>query len=547
MPAPDPPPEPRPSDPVLRTLARSFGHPSFRAGQEPLVRAVLGGRDGLGILPTGGGKSVCYMLPALLLPGLTVVASPLVSLMRDQLRRAREVGLEAEVLDSTLERARRSEIVERARAGGLRLLLLSPERLASPAFRAVLPELRVSLLAVDEAHCISAWGHDFRPEYLRLGEVRPLLRSPDEPSAGAVRPTPPVLALTATATPRVRAEIRSSLRLHEPLEVVGDFDRPNLSLAVVGAGDHTGKMRRLGDLLRGRPGAVVVYASTRRAVEAVRRALSRRGLPVEAYHAGLPSEERSRVQEAFLSLPRPVVVATNAFGMGIDRADVRLVVHYQLPGTLEAYYQEAGRAGRDGTPARCVGLTGRGDRAVHRRFLDRSHPAVPALRFLRKVLAEEFGEERRGSFEPAAVAARISTARDGRVSGRLPLLRKLPWRRPDPVVDDLPHLLAALVRTRGAWADPTFREALERWIEAPRDEADRILRESHGFPGTIGLPSRWDACRADLLRRGARDRLRAVEAFVRGRGCRKRRLLAYFGQASPAGGCGACDRCGIRA
>jgi ATP-dependent DNA helicase RecQ len=353
-------------------LRRHFGYPGFRPGQRELVVAVLGGRDALGILPTGGGKSVCYQVPALMLPTLTIVVSPLVSLMVDQLGRARAAGLRAEALHAGLDPNERARVVRELREGELRLLLVAPERFQSRPFRALLPSLRASLLAVDEAHCISMWGHDFRPSYRRLREAREILGVP-------------VLALTATATPRVRADIEGSLGMRAAIRVVGSFDRPNLAWAVrelQGGGGSSAPDPRTGaatPLLRRSPGARLVYASTRARVERIRNGLARLGLRAEAYHAGLPPGERDRVQHYFLADPRPVVVATNAFGMGIDRPDVRVVIHDQLPGSLEDYYQEAGRAGRDGRSALCLAFFHRSDARVHHTFLDATHPPLRSI------------------------------------------------------------------------------------------------------------------------------------------------------------------------
>ena len=316
-----------------RILHDQLGFPSFRDGQEPLVGAALEGRDALGVLPTGGGKSLCYQVPALALPGLTLVLSPLISLMEDQTQRALRASIPAAFITSARSASERKKVLHDVLSGGIKLLFVAPERLETPGFLDTLGAVRISLIAVDEAHCISGWGHDFRPSYRRLGLLRRKL-------------TAPVMALTATATPRVREDILSVLSLKRPLRVVGSFDRPNLGWYVERADGHSAKMSGVRRLVRSEPGAVVIYGGTRRVVETIRSDRARLGTPTAAYHAGLEPESRSRVQEQFLSGKTRKVVATNAFGMGVDKSDVRLVLHYQMPGILESYYQEAGRCSR---------------------------------------------------------------------------------------------------------------------------------------------------------------------------------------------------------
>jgi ATP-dependent DNA helicase RecQ len=488
-------------DPVA-TLRERFGYPAFRPGQEELVRAVLAGRDALGILPTGGGKSVCYQVPALLLPGLTLVVSPLVSLMADQVDRARRAGIEAERLTADRTPADRERVIALARAGQLRLLLVSPERLATPRFREELKRLPVTLLAVDEAHCISEWGHDFRPSYLELGAIR------------ALHPCP-VLALTATATPKVRAEIARVLALRDPVRVVGSFDRPNLSWHVHAVRGGPAKKQALRALVRksaGSGGTALVYAGTRRTVEAVRDDLAALGLRAEAYHAGLEPEERARVQDAFMAGRAPLVVATNAFGMGVDRSDVRLVAHWQLSGSLEGYYQEAGRAGRDGAPSRCVALHDPDDAALHTRFVDRSHPP-PQL--LRRLLAEL----RKCS------PTRVATTTLGRLCAAA----------------GGPSTAAAAAALRDLAACAAVRPLVP--LPDPDDGAETGAGPSTAREVIVHLASgRVDLGPALRLREAALARVRAVQAYAGARGCRRGHLLAHFGERL-TGSCGACDRC----
>jgi ATP-dependent DNA helicase RecQ len=323
---------------LLPALQR-LGHSRFRPGQEEIIRAVLSGQDAIAVMPTGGGKSLCFQLPALLLPGVTLVVSPLIALMRDQVAALQARGIAATYINSTLTPAERQERQQELHR--YHLVYVAPERFRSPQFCAAIAQVPIALLAVDEAHCISEWGHDFRPDYRRLGEVVQRLRPPR------------LLALTATATEEVRQDIAAQLHLREPQVVVHGFDRPSLHLSVERAGGDQDKLGRALRLLRSTTsGVAIVYAATRKKAEAVAHGLRASGLRARPYHAGLTDEERHDTERAFLSGELPIIVATNAFGMGIDKRDVRLVLHHDLPRSPEAYYQEAGRAGRDGAPAR---------------------------------------------------------------------------------------------------------------------------------------------------------------------------------------------------
>ncbi len=304
-------------------LKQYFGHSGFRPGQEPLVDALLSGRDALGVMPTGAGKSVCYQLPALLLPGLTLVISPLISLMKDQVAALAQAGIPAAYINSSLDAEEYREVYRRVRRGDCKLLYVAPERLQAEGFRRLLGELPVSLVAVDEAHCVSQWGQDFRPSYLEIAEL-----------VRALPVRPPVGAFTATATAAVRRDIETLLELRDPLRVTTGFDRPNLFFEVVRPRD---KDLWLSRFLAERPEqSGIVYCVTRKAVDAVTAALLAQGVPAARYHAGMEDGERRRSQEGFVYDQARVMVATNAFGMGIDKSNVSFVVHYNMPKDLES-------------------------------------------------------------------------------------------------------------------------------------------------------------------------------------------------------------------
>ncbi|HYU00747.1 MAG TPA: ATP-dependent DNA helicase RecQ [Gemmatimonadales bacterium] len=325
-------------------LTERFGHAAFRAHQVRVLGPLLAGRSVLAVLPTGAGKSLCYQLPALMAPGLTLVVSPLISLMQDQVATLRRRRIAAAYLNSLLRPEQRRIVLDAALHGRLKLLYCAPERLGALVPRLVRAAQPVSLLAVDEAHCIVEWGNEFRPVYRRLGEYRYRLQRP------------PTIALTGSATPAARAEILHVLRLPQAELVVTSFDRVNLMFAVQRVSDDRARFAGIRTLIREADGHTIVYAPTRRLTELVARALLRMGVRAAPYHAGLSAATRRELLLDFLHDRVPVVVATSAFGMGIDKPDVRLVLHWGPPPTLEAYYQEAGRAGRDGRRAACVML-----------------------------------------------------------------------------------------------------------------------------------------------------------------------------------------------
>ena len=437
-----------------RALRHHFGYDDFRPAQLPVMRTVLAGRDTLAVLPTGGGKSVCFQIPAVVFGGLTLVVSPLIALMQDQVAAACARGIAAAALHSGVDEEERTRIWVDLRAGRLRLLYVSPERLTRLA-----PELRDAgvrpcLLAVDEAHCIAEWGHDFRPSYRTLGAARYRLGRP------------PAVALTGSATPEVREDIGRALgfvpgryALH-----LGSFDRANLWFGVVSVQSERGRLEALLRLLAGDDRMVIVYAPTRSVTEGVARALCQAGHRAAPYHAGLTRARRGETLQQFLDDRLDVIVATCAFGMGIDKPQIRLVVHWTLPATPEAYYQEAGRAGRDGEFARCVLLWRRGDAELHRRQLDVTFP-------------------------PRRLLERI-------------------WRG-EATVGTVPANVVA--------------------------SAERLRHELHPERGPVD----WTPVRQ--RRRRAEVRIEAVESYARGRECRRRALVAYFGERLER--CAGCDRC----
>ncbi|MCY3707863.1 MAG: DNA helicase RecQ [Caldilineaceae bacterium] len=342
---------------MLDLLKQYFGYDEFLPLQEEIITSVLNGEDALVLMPTGGGKSLCYQLPALRLEGLTLVVSPLIALMKDQVDALRSNGIPAAFINSTLPFAELLRVQEQAIQGVLKILYVAPERLALPAFQNFLSRLKVSLVAVDEAHCISVWGHDFRPDYRRLGELRNTL------------PGVPFLALTATATERVRRDILDQLHLSQPRQFIASFNRANLNYSVLPKNRDSFEV--LVERLQKHKGeSSLIYCTSRRETESLAASLRENGFDAQAYHAGLQNDVRRQTQENFIRDRVSIIVATIAFGMGIDKPNIRLLVHYDLPKSLEGYYQETGRAGRDGLPSDCVLLYNYGDAAKQEFFIE---------------------------------------------------------------------------------------------------------------------------------------------------------------------------------
>ena len=370
-----------PMEAARAALKEVFGYDDFRPGQEDAVAAILRGRDVMAVMPTGAGKSICYQIPALVLPGVTLVVSPLISLMRDQVFALLQNGVRAAYLNSSLTPRQYMLALDHARRGAYKIIYVAPERLMTDSFLSFARNAEIAQVVVDEAHCVSQWGQDFRPGYL---QIAPFLRE--------LPKRPKVSAFTATATQAVRADIVRLLELQNPYDILTGFDRPNLFLEVRRAKDRDAELRRFLAEHKGQSG--IVYCGTRKGVEEVTAMLNDCGVDAVGYHAGMADELRARAQEDFVSDRAPVIVATNAFGMGIDKPNVRFVIHYNMPKDLESYYQEAGRAGRDGEPARCTLLYSGTDVRTIRFFIEKEMEADNGLPADVKAEAARKAEER---------------------------------------------------------------------------------------------------------------------------------------------------------
>ncbi len=475
------PPDPRTLAPARALLREVFGYGEFRPGQPEVIGAVLAGRDTLAVMPTGGGKSICYQVPAMLLEGrLTVVVSPLLALMKDQVDALRQAGVAAAAVNSTMPRDEQGAVMQDALAGRIQLLYVAPERFGDGAFMTVLRRANVALLAVDEAHCISQWGHDFRPSYRELGEVRPRLGNP------------PIVALTATADPLVREDILARLHLRDAAVHVAGFDRPNLRFDVVRIKNQKEKAEQMAAKLKtlGAESAIV-YCGTRRKVEELTDHLQRAGVKCVRYHAGMEDAERRRVQDAFARDSVRIIVATNAFGMGIDKPDVRMVLHNDMPDSLESYYQEAGRAGRDGAPAECVLYHAVRDRGLREFFIEMAHPQPSVVIEIYRGLCGHQGNRTH--------------------------VRELMTK------DDEPGFNAALqVLVDSGLAG---KQGFMAWATRPDGEAD------------------IDTANLEAHREHAIAKLDAMEAYANSRTCLRARVLDYFGDHDHEPACGNCGPC----
>ncbi|MCM1067731.1 MAG: RecQ family ATP-dependent DNA helicase [Muribaculaceae bacterium] len=559
-------------------LRRHWGYPAFRPMQEEIVRSVLAGHDTFGLLPTGGGKSICFQVPALMLPGITIVITPLISLMKDQVDNLRKRHIGAACLHAGMSRHESDYAMERCRRGRAKILYVSPERIAAGRFLDLIAGWQVSLWVVDEAHCISQWGYDFRPSYLRLGELR-------ERFAGV-----PILALTASATPKVADDIVARLAMSDVRRFSLSFTRSNISFLVRPTDDKIGKTI---DILRATTGSAIVYTRSRRKAADVASTLAKQGIEALFYHAGLEAHEKAERQDRWQSGHARVMVATTAFGMGIDKPDVRLVVHFDIPSTLEEYYQEAGRAGRDGKPSVAVLLTGSHDKATLARRLAQAFPEKDYIRkvydeicrYLTLPMGEGFGAIfdfkpeamcLKYKMEPRSVLGAIGIlARSGyfdyieemdiatQVMILLPrhelydydftpveeavmnfMLRTYPG-----LFSDLVFINDAFVAQESGITADALHEILKQWRREriisyiPRRGTAQLYFTANRVPGSsLTFPREVYEDRREAMR----TQIQAMTDFAfDGSRCRVAGMLRYFGEAD-APDCGTCDVCRAR-
>ncbi|MFT3706914.1 MAG: ATP-dependent DNA helicase RecQ [Archangium sp.] len=543
-------------------LAKHFSLSEFRNGQAEVISNVMQGTNTVVVMPTGAGKSLCYQLPAMLLDGVTVVVSPLIALMQDQVDQLQSKGIPATFINSTIGDAERADRQRRMREGQYKLVYVAPERFRSESFVHALLDARLALYAIDEAHCISQWGHDFRPDYAMLGQVRKRLRPPR------------TVALTATATPEVREDITRVLLMKDPRVFVAGFDRPNLFLEVAQVGGEVDKRLAAAKLIG--EGSGVVYCNTRKQAEALHEHLVDEGAPAVLYHAGMQDEARRKAQDTFMSTANSIAVATNAFGMGIDKPDIRFVAHAGIPRAVEAYYQEIGRAGRDGKPSRAVLLFNHGDVYTQERMIAGNHPGEVTFVDLWNVLRANQNYERgvhllaaqigSNEFEVSAALKVMERqgliSRGGRGEGRYGFTVNAAGLTYQPRSNEARAVLAALVATAPQGTPISLELSLLGRKSGVEEEQVRhaitlleragVIAVTRPFAGraiSTLKEGRWAELKVDLSRLRAQERnqlllLKRMTDYAYTKRCRRAFLLRYFGEEVAFGqSCGSCDVC----
>ena len=558
-----------------KTLLATFGLSEFRLGQREVIDAVAAGEDVMCVMPTGGGKSLCYQLPSLSKQGTTIVVSPLIALMKDQVDTLQNLGIRASLINSSLSAMEQTEVLDEMARGNLNLVYVAPERLRNSRFLDAISNVNINLLAIDEAHCVSEWGHDFRPDYSRLGRFRERYLKDVQ-----------TIALTATATPMVRKDISDILRLKTPQVFVTGFARTNLRFSVTHAKSDREKDEELTRYISSQTGSGIIYAATRKRSEELAQWLPEKTRrPIGAYHAGLEPGQRQRVQDDFMSGKLSAIVATNAFGMGIDKADIRFVVHYNIPGSLEAYYQEAGRAGRDGRTSECRLMFSYSDRYIQEFFIENRYPQRETVKSVYEFLLtreedpiELTLDEIREEIGIKEGTEAIGTAQT--LLAKAGVLRRLDSASNHAIVrieSDAPTLLDFLPKE--AKLRRKVMHAIERmvgrqrgediYVRLPRladmagvdrDQLKRTLRELNRLRSFDYIPPfrgravhimqrdlTFEQLEIDFeelndRKRAEFEKLEAVIKFARTAGCRQRVILHYFGEAG-ATNCGLCDRC----
>ncbi len=558
------------SESLHALLRQRFGMERFRGQQEQVIQALLAGKSALALFATGAGKSLCYQLPSLMLPGLTIVVSPLIALMKDQVESMHRRGIAAARIDSTWADDEAEDIVNAIRAGSIKLLFVSPERLASQGFRKSMRGVAISLLAIDEAHCVSEWGHNFRPDYLKIARLRQRMKIER------------VLALTATATPQVARGIRKAFRIPASCQFQGSFHRANLHLKVEACATED-KDQQLIRALQEMNGPTIVYATSRKDTERITTMLQKAGFTALSYHAGLPPETRSLHQESFLSNKNRIIVATIAFGMGIDKPDIRCIIHYHLPKSIEGYSQEIGRAGRDGLDSHCLLFAHKPDARILENFIHAATPSPQALRnFLDRVLRLA-SPGRCFAISPYELSVSLDMREeslrtvlayletDGIIerSGQFHAYLRVRLLRPlDRVLAGYPMRVKNRIRSLFAAAEEAYGSLHFRFYEItditgiPREEATEIITaladagdirlEQRGIrevyqrskQAVVAIPEIIEKMIERFESRASFefDRIRLMQRYVESRLCRARALAQHFGirGAEP---CGHCDIC----